>query len=149
VLSFGQAQIAALAGRTSSGPESPRPYYLEAKEAEARDVVDARWRAKAHIYPTLGDKQCGELTTEQVRKWHRGLVKTAPRLRTKPGKNQQYRPFSHDRDSERRRQASANRVFAILKAAPNHAFHDGKISSDVAWRKVKPFKMSTKRGFGI
>jgi hypothetical protein len=29
-------------------------------DLEGRDVVDARWRAKAHIYPTLGDKQCGE-----------------------------------------------------------------------------------------
>jgi integrase len=26
-----------------------------------------------------------------------------------------------------------------LRAALNHAFHDGKIDSDIAWRKVKPF----------
>jgi integrase len=88
----------------------------------------------------LGDTQCAELTTEQIRKWHRGLVKTAPRLRTKPGQNQQYRTLGDDKDSERRRQASANRVFTILKAALNHAFHDGKVPSDIAWRKVKPFK---------
>jgi integrase len=148
VLSFGQAQAAAMAGRTSSGPGSREPYtvrraveaYLEAKEAEGRDVVDARWRAEAHIHPTLGNKQCAELTTEQIRKWHRALVKTAPRLRTKPGQHQQYRALGDDKDSERRRQASANRVFTILKAALNHAFHDGKVPSDIEWRKVKPFK---------
>jgi hypothetical protein len=63
--------------------------------------------------------------------------------------NQQYRAFGDDKDSERRRQASANRVFTILKAALNHAFHDGKVPSDIAWRTVKPFKASTRRGFGI
>ena len=73
-------------------------------------------------------------------KWHRGLVKTAPRLRTKSGDDQQYRAVCDDKDSGRRRQASANRVFTILKAALNHAFHDGMVPSDVAWRKVKPFK---------
>ena len=39
----------------------------------------------------------------------------------------------------RRRRSSANRVLTILKAALNHAFHDGKVASDAAWRKVKPF----------
>jgi len=148
VLSFHQAQALALAGRTRSGLESRGPYtvrkavdaYLEAKEAEGRDVVDARWRVNAHIHPTLGGEQCAELTAERIRKWHRGLVKTAPRLRTKPGDDQQYRAVCDDKDSERRRQASANRVFTILKAALNHAFHDGMVPSDVAWRKVKPFK---------
>ena len=28
----------------------------------------------------------------------------------------------------------------MLKAALNRAFHAGRISSDSAWRKVKPFK---------
>src|SRR5262249_39433907 len=76
VLSFHQAQALALAGRTRSGLESRGPYtvrkavdaYLEAKEAEGRDVVDARWRVNAHIHPTLGE-QCAELTTERIRKW--------------------------------------------------------------------------------
>jgi hypothetical protein len=49
-------------------------------------------------------------------------------------------PFSGDRDSKRRRQASANRVFTILKAALNHAFHDGKVPLGCCMTKVKPFK---------
>jgi integrase len=31
-------------------------------------------------------------------------------------------------------------VLTILKAALNHAFHDAKIASDSAWRKVKAFR---------
>jgi hypothetical protein len=55
VLRFGQAQAAALAGRSSSGSGPLGPCtvrraveaYLEAKETEGRDIVDARWRVDA------------------------------------------------------------------------------------------------------
>jgi integrase len=40
----------------------------------------------------------------------------------------------------RRRRSTANRTWAIFRAGLNHAFHTGKIESDSAWRKVKPFK---------
>ncbi len=43
-------------------------------------------------------------------------------------------------DTVRRRRATANRVLTVLKAALNHAFHQGKAASDDAWRKVKPFR---------
>ncbi len=45
-----------------------------------------------------------------------------------------------DPDAVRARRATANRLLTILKAALNHAFHDGKIGSDEPWRKVKPFR---------
>src|SRR5262245_8400463 len=130
-------------GRATAGPSTVRSVvesYLAAKEADGRDIVDSRCRANAHIYPALGAKRCETLTTDEIRKWHRSLAKALPRTRTKPGSAQQYRKFSGDRDSVRRRQASANRVLTILKAALNHAFHDGMVASDVAWRKVKRFK---------
>ena len=40
----------------------------------------------------------------------------------------------------RARRATANRTLTVLKAALNHAFHEGRIASDEAWRKVKPFR---------
>jgi integrase len=40
----------------------------------------------------------------------------------------------------RRRRASANRVFGVLKAALNLAFREGHAVSDEAWRRVKPFR---------
>ena len=52
-----------------------------------------------------------------------------------------YRKVDSDKkEATRRRQASANRVWTILRAALNHAFNEGKVPSDAAWRKVKPFK---------
>jgi integrase len=145
ILSFGQAQEKAKEKRPAAKPGSLTikeavESYLESKEADGRDVVDSRCRANAHIYLTLGDIECAKLTTDAIRKWHRALAKALPRTRTKPGKLQQYRAFNGDKDAVRRRQASANRVLTILKAALNHAFNDGKVASDAAWRKVKRFK---------
>jgi integrase len=45
-----------------------------------------------------------------------------------------------DADAVRARRATANRTLTVLKAALNHAFHDGRIVTDEAWRKVKPFR---------
>jgi hypothetical protein len=40
----------------------------------------------------------------------------------------------------RARRASANRIWTILRATLNHAFDDGKIETDITWRKMKPFR---------
>lgn len=45
-----------------------------------------------------------------------------------------------DDDSRRARKATANRILTMLKAALNRAFHSDRVSSDSAWRKVKPFR---------
>ena len=39
-----------------------------------------------------------------------------------------------------RRRSSANRVLIILRAALNYAFREGKVPSDLEWRRVRPFK---------
>jgi integrase len=110
--------------------------YIAAKAADGRDASDASSRANLHILPVLGDRDCADLTTEALRKWHRALANSASRRRTRPGEP----PNFGDRGDKRRRQASANRVLTILKAALNHAFADGKVASDSAWRRVKPFR---------
>jgi integrase len=50
------------------------------------------------------------------------------------------RPTADDEDARRARKATANRILTMLKAALNRAFHTDRVSSDGAWRKVKPFK---------
>ena len=146
ILNFAQAQDMAKAQRArpaSSGPFTVKQAveaYLKSKEADGRDVVDSRCRAEAHIFPKLGDIECAKLTKDKIQDWHRSLAKAPPRTRTKPGKEQQYREFNGDKDAVRRRQASANRVMTILKAALNQSFENGKVASDSAWRKVKRFK---------
>ena len=150
ILSFAQAQDKARThmvrrAHTANGVAGPLTVevavesYLEFLETNRKSAVDARHRAKAHIYPTLGNIEVATLSTDLLRKWHAGLVKALPRARTKPGEAQQHREFDGSEEAVRRRRSSANRVLTILKAALNHAFHDGKATSDAAWRKVKPF----------
>ena len=114
--------------------------YLEFLEAHGKSAVDARHRANAHICPTLGDIEVSSLTMAVLRKWLAKLAKTLPRARTKPGEPQQHRAFDGSDEAIRRRKSSANRTWTILRAALNHAFRDGLVASDGAWRKVKSFK---------
>jgi integrase len=151
ILSFMQAQDKARhhmvrRAKSSAGIDGPLTVkaaveaYLRALEANGKTAADAHHRAQAHIIPALGNIEVATLPTDLLRKWHTDLAKALPRARTKPGKPQQYREFDGSEEAIRRRKSSANRVLTILKAALNHAFHDGKVASDTAWRKVKPFK---------
>ena len=147
ILSFGQAQEKAKAHRPA---ETGRPYtvatamddYFQFLEADGRGthtLRDARYRDKAFIRPKLGDVEVPALTVDKLRRWRDGLASTAPRLRTKKGETQKHRGVASD-DAKRARRSSANRTWTILRAALNHAFENGKAVSDLAWRKVKPFK---------
>jgi integrase len=151
ILSFAQAQDKARQhmvrrGQFANGVVGPLTVqaavecYLELLQANGKTTVDARHRAKAHIDPTLGDVEVSSLTTAVLAKWLAKLAKMLPRARTKPGKPQQYRAFDGSEEAIRRRKSSANRTWTILRAALNHAFRDGLVVSDAAWRKVKPFK---------
>lgn len=150
VLDFWQAQEEARkchkrlsgADASNSGPYSVKDAiedYLQWMEANTKSAKDSRYRAEALILPTLGSKDVRKLKTKEIRDWLDKVTKTPPRLRTKEGNEQQFRELSDDPDATRRRQASANRVLTILKAALNHAWRDGKITTDEQWRKVKPF----------
>ena len=106
--------------------------YLAFKEGEGRDTTDARCRAALHILPALGDRECASLATEDFRSWLRALAHQHARVRSKKTSNKvQYRKVDGDeKEVSRRRQASANRVWTILRATLNHAFNQGKIYSD-------------------
>jgi|SRR5680860_242443 len=95
---------------------------------------------EAHALPRLGKLEVASLTADKLRKWHADLARKPPRLRSKPGEQQKYRPLTEDEQALRRRRASANRCLAQLKAALNLAWREGKTPSDMAWRKVKPFE---------
>jgi integrase len=155
VLSFGEAQEAArkwfahLArqdrGEFRSGPYTVRECleeYLIWLQGHRKTASDTRYLVDVHIAPKLGDLQCDRLTTAGIQKWLRDLAATPARLRTKKdAKRANFRELcSGDPEAVRRRRASANRTFTVLKAALNRAWREGKISSDGAWRRVEPFK---------
>lgn len=149
VLDFGQAQDAARAHKNiltgNAGPYTVGTAmddyfgFLEAEGRAAHTIRDARYRAKALILPKLGNIEVTALTTDKLRRWRDELVKARPRLRTKKGEAQQHRQVDGD-DAKRARRSSANRTWTVLRAALNHAFENGKVPFDAAWRKVKPFK---------
>jgi integrase len=156
VIGFKQAQDKARAlmvtrAHSAAGPAGPLTVkdaveqYLERLEGEgSKSVADARYRAAAFIYPAkIATIECNKLAADDLRKWKARLAKEAPRKRTKKdGKQkQQYRDFDpDDAEAVRRRQATANRVLTILKAALNQAWRDDKVSTDKAWRSVQPFE---------
>lgn len=114
--------------------------YLEFLTHNRRTAYDVGRRMAVHVLPALGNIDVADLDADRLRRWHAGLVKQAPQLRTKPGAKQRHRELRHDDEAVRRRRVSANRCLQQLKAALNHAFNDGKTSSDLAWRKVKVFR---------
>jgi integrase len=155
VLSYAQAQVVARAKRVAHDraakglPADGGPYkvkacvdeYLSWLEGNRKSAKDARWRAEALILPTLGKVTCAELTKDQIERWRDATAKSPPRLRTKQGEKQRHREIDDGDDEQlRRRRAATNRVLTTLKAALNKAWADGKIPSDDAWRRVKPFK---------
>jgi integrase len=151
-LSYRQAQAKArermvarahhAAGKT--GPLTMRDAvesYLQFLEAHRRcgSGYHARHRANAHILPALGNVEVQALTTQQLRAWHIKLAATPARVRTSPGAKQQYRKLDPSAEGIRRRRATANKTLAVLKAALNFAWREGRVPSDTAWRRVQPF----------
>ena len=156
VLDFRQAQAKAVAWasrarRVAAGLEAEpakgpvKPYtvadavvdYLADMQARgARSLPTTRIAAEAHVLPALGTVPVPRLTRERVRAWHRGLSTAPARGRGGP------RPTDAlDADAPRRRQATANRILTILKAALNHAREEGRATGpDDAWALVKPFR---------
>ncbi|MGE0483498.1 MAG: tyrosine-type recombinase/integrase [Gammaproteobacteria bacterium] len=89
-----------------------------------------------HILPALGDLPVATLTAPQIRAWHQRLATHPARLRTAKGAET---PNLRQDNDPRARQATANRILSVLKAALNYAWHNDQVESDLAWRKVKPF----------
>jgi integrase len=157
ILDFSQAQRAARAWWTNAqrlacGVAAPQdgPYtvaraltdYLDdykrrgGKGAEAVESVVRR-----NVLPELGGLLVHKLTSRRLLDWHRGIAERPRYWRSRRGAPPNTAAFDRkDPEAVRRRRASANRVLTYLKAALNHAWRNGVVPSDDAWRRVKPFK---------
>jgi integrase len=145
VFSFGQAQDRARDKKRPAGPLTVRQAieeYVEYLRDAGKPTHDAEGKARVHILPTLGSELVDELTAERLRKWHAGIARAAPQVRRKAGKAARFKEVAFDDpEVKRRRQATANRVLTVLKAALNHAFDNERANSNAAWaRKLKPFR---------
>ena len=148
VLSFEQAQRAArqkLVSRAHAVKGKPPTVasamtaYIEYLGSEKKTAADAAIRNAAFIEPELGEIEVHKLTTERIRTWLYAMAKKPARLRTPKGQPQRYRDMA-GAEAVRRRKSSANRSLTVLRAALNRVFEDGKVSTDIEWRRVKPFR---------
>jgi integrase len=105
-----------------------------------KSVYHARRAAETHVLPALGLQQVAKLTAQRIEDWHHSLAEKPPLARSRPGKKPNHRKVDKSADGIRKRRATANRILTVLKAALNHAWKRGRIASDDAWRRVRPFK---------
>jgi integrase len=106
-------------------------YYMENHGAATRSQKTTQYAIDKHIEPTIGRTRLSKLTVEIIRKWMNELAKSKG---AKKGKD------STAREQKRRRQATANRVLTILKAALNYVERDGAYRGPAPWKLVSPFK---------
>jgi integrase len=153
ILNYWQAQERARAlhrerGKTEDGralkpltvEDAVKDYLDEHLEGRASHR-DTQLRMAAYALPVFGHKHVSELKASEIARWHRNLVAAPPRARTGKGSAQRHRAINlKNPDAVRARRLSANKILGQLKAALNHAWREGKVPSDDAWRRVKPFR---------
>ena len=105
-----------------------------------RDFTNLRSIAQRHILPALGPIEVNKLTTERLRVWHHAIATSAPMTRRGLADIEDHAPREISTEALRRRRSRANRILTVLKAALNHGFAEGRITSDEAWRRVAPFR---------
>jgi integrase len=158
VLSFGQAQEHARAwftfkARELAGQTEPErgPFtvaaaleeYLTARERRgSKGVKKDRYSAEARIAPVFGNVEVSKLTARRIQDWLHGIARSPKLIHTRKfAKEQATVDFdADDYEAVRARRSTANRVLTVLKAALNHGFNEGRVGSDDAWRRVKPFR---------
>jgi integrase len=155
VLNFWQAQDAAKrwaerqrqidAGVMRSGPYKVRDAiadYLEEIRSEKKPeaVHGAQYIFSAFVLPELGELSCEDLTRDRLLKGRNAQASRPKRVRSRRGAAAPAtRPTPDDEDARRKRKVTANRILAVFKAALNRAYQAGRVPSDHAWRRVKPF----------
>jgi len=139
-----QQQIAE--GRLRDGPysvaDAVKDYLGEiAAEKSPAAVQGAKYVFDAWIMPELGAIEVEKLTADRLNRWRNKIATQPKRVRSKrTASKPATRETADDDDARRARKATANRILTMLKAALNRAFHGDRVSSDSAWRKVRPFK---------
>ena len=105
-------------------------YYMKQQRSESRSASTTQYAIDKHINPTIGTKKLSRLTTDSIRDWRDSLAASKKKKKSSDSA----------REQRRKRQASANRVLTILKAALNYAERMGKYRGETPWKLVEPFK---------
>jgi integrase len=154
ILSFSEAQAAARRffeskRRQIAGLEPDRTgpytvaaalddYHSDRYPTVTRPSLAVLSSIETHLKPALGNVALSALTTKRIKDWLNGFA--ASPILARPSRIGRKRRDIIGTDGQRRRKATANRVYTVLRSALNHAFREGRIDDDRAWRKVKPFR---------
>ena len=112
-----------------------------AVEKKSSALKSGQYIYNASVLPKLGHLLVEQLTSEQINRWRNELAASGKRVRTKKYADKPARcPPPTGDNARRKRRATANRLLTMLKAALNRAYNAGRVPSDAAWRKVKPFR---------
>ena len=111
--------------------------YLDWYAENRRDVRKNLYDAKAFILPELGHIPLNELSTGQISRWFDGLSHSPARVRSGRDRPVRYKRPPRSPEELRRRRNSANWNLSLLKAALTKAYYDGRIDTDLAWRRVR------------
>jgi integrase len=141
IFNYAQAYAIAIERHTANEPadgpltvKAALDLYFEYLKHQGKRLGYTAARANLHIVPALGMELVDKLDAKALRNWLFNVSKSAVGGRGRKDMVPQ------DDEAIRRRRSTANRVLTILKAALNHAFHEGLVNSDKEWRKVKPFE---------
>jgi len=106
-------------------------YYMTQQRAEARSAKETQYSVDRHITDSIGKTKLAKLSADAIRHWRDNLVDVSMATKERSGDATEQR---------RKRQATANRILTILKAALNFAEGQGKYNGPAPWKLVKPFK---------
>src|SRR5262249_12931288 len=122
--------------------------YIDHQATLGKPTAGAKSAAVAHILPALGKYAVEDLTSHQLQKWLANLAAGPAHIRTRSGEPQRVKAAPTDEEGDRRRRASANRAFTVLRAALNYAYAARRVSSSDAWgKRLKRFtKVDAERG---
>jgi integrase len=146
VFSFATAQEAARAWFSEldlAGGDRPRRYDVNdalddyVLAFRGKSIEKTKWIAERYLRADLGSLEVAKLTPERLAGFLRELAAQPACYRANRKGERKLRPVTAD--GNRARRASANRIFAVLKAALAQSYANGKVPADDAWRKVKPF----------
>lgn len=146
VFSFSQAQEAArkwfsLIEHEEAGVQSGPYTFKQAAEdymswfrSHRKSVKETQRMIDVNLLPEFGPVELSKLTAKRIGDWMNDLAVRPGRLRNNADKA----PLA-DNDARRKRKATVNRNFNLLKAILNYAYREGKVASDHQWRRVRPF----------
>src|SRR5262245_29271232 len=113
--------------------------YIDFLKASGKDTANAKAQAVNYIIPAHGACEVAELTAAQLRRWLADVAASPARKRPRRGEVR-FRPAPASDEEIRRRRASANRAWTYYRASLEHAFQEGRVASNGAWRRVKKFR---------